>query len=85
MDHKLMLEVPEEVYEPLLKAAEQTGQAPEALALRWLAQAIRRTVDDPLEPFIGAFASGGSDWADRHDRYLGEAALDTAKNSEGEG
>ncbi len=80
-----MLEVPEEIYEPLLKEAEQTGQPPESVAVRWLAQAVREAVDDPLEPFIGAFASGGSNWADRHDRYLGEAALDTATNSEGEG
>ena len=27
---------------------------------------------DPLEKFIGAFSSSGSDWADHHDKYLGE-------------
>ncbi len=89
MSHTLTLEVPEEVYESLLKVAEQTGQPPESLAVRWLAQASRRDSDDPLEEFIGAFpghgSGGGSDWADRHDWYLGEAALGAAKGLEDEG
>lgn len=84
MSHTLTLEVPEEVYESLLKIAEQTGQPPESLAVRWLAQASREGIDDPLEQFIGAFDGRGSDWVDRHDRYLGEAALGAAKGSEDE-
>jgi hypothetical protein len=72
MSHTLTLDIPDTVYEPLKKTAEQSGQAPEALAVQWLAAAIQHLVDDPLEKFIGAFSSQGSDWADHHDQYLGQ-------------
>jgi hypothetical protein len=74
MGHTLTLEVPEDVYESLLKTAEQTGQPPEALAVQWLTQATQQEARDPVEPFIGAFNSQGSDWVERHDEYLGRAA-----------
>ncbi len=73
MGHKLVLEVPEDVYESLAKIAHQAGRQPESLAVQLLAQAARGGEDDPLEQFIGAFDSKGSDWADRHDHYLGRA------------
>jgi hypothetical protein len=72
--YTLTLEVPEDVYESLLKTAEQTGQQPELLAVQWLAQATQQAVHDPVEQFIGAFNSHGSDWVERHDEYLGAAA-----------
>jgi len=31
---------------------------------------------DPLEKFIGAFNSNIPDWADEHDKYLGQSFLD---------
>jgi len=73
MPHTLTLEAPEEVFTILVKTAEHTGQTPEALAAQWLADAARRTEEDPLEKFIGAFDGGGSDWADQHDKYLGQS------------
>ena len=76
MGHPLHLEVPEDVYESLVQSAEKTGQAPETLAVEWLAFASRDIVDDPLEPFIGAFASDVPDWAEKHDEYLGQAILE---------
>jgi predicted RNase H-like HicB family nuclease len=33
---------------------------------------LNKPVDDPFEKFIGAFNSGVPDWADNHDKYLGE-------------
>ena len=77
MGYMLTLEVPEDVYESLLKTAEQTGQRPETLAVQWLAQATKQEADDPIEQFIGAINSQGSDWAVHHDEYLGRAAIDT--------
>jgi len=34
---------------------------------------LRDKTDDPVEHFIGAFASYIPDWTDRHDVYLGKA------------
>ena len=73
MGQTLTLEVPEDVYKLLKKRAEQTGQPPEALAVQLLATATQNIEDDPLEKFIGAFSSSGSDWADHHDKHLGKS------------
>jgi hypothetical protein len=83
MSHTLTLEVPEDVYESLLKTAEQTGQQPEALAVQWLEQATQKVVDDPVEQFIGAFNSHGSDWVEHHDEYFGRAAANPNQPTEG--
>ena len=77
MGHTLMLDVPEDVYQSLRHQAEQTGQLPEAIAVQLLVTATQHRLDDPLEPFIGAFSSEGSDWADHHDTYLGKSIRDT--------
>ena len=74
MGHTLTLDVPEDVYQVLIQQAEQTGQPPEAVAVRLLAMATQQRVDDPLEQFIGTFHSHGANWADQHDAYLGKAA-----------
>jgi hypothetical protein len=75
MTHALTLELPEQVYETLLKTAKRQGQRPEAVAVQWLATASESQLDDPFEQFIGAFGSNVPDWADRHDEYLGTAML----------
>ncbi|MEW6609109.1 MAG: hypothetical protein AB1422_13080 [bacterium] len=71
MGHTLTLEVPEKIYEPLIRTAKQTGRTPEKLALEWLKTAIRTTVEDPVENFIGVFKSNIPDWADQHNKYIG--------------
>jgi hypothetical protein len=73
MGHTLTLDLPEQVYQCLQQQAEQTGQSPETVAVQWLAAATQFYVADPLEQFIGAFSSHGTDWADHHDVYLGQA------------
>lgn len=78
MTHALILEIPEEVYEPLLKKATQIGQTPEDLAVQWLVTVAQQLTDDPLEKFIGIFQSDVPDWADEHDKYIGQAGLITA-------
>jgi hypothetical protein len=70
--HTMTLNVPEELYRTLVQRAEEVGQKPEYLAVQLLTSATEPGGDDPLEPFIGAFSSEGSDWADRHDVYLGK-------------
>ena len=75
MGHKLTLDVPGEVYEPLVNTARETGQKPEELAAQWLAAAVQAFSNDPLEKFIGAIQSDVPDWADQHDKYIGQALM----------
>ena len=77
MGHTLTLDLPDQVYACLRQQAEQTGQSPEAVAVQWLATATHVAAADPLEQFIGAFNSQGTDWADHHDAYLGRAVRNT--------
>lgn len=76
MDHTLLLEVPDDLYKPLVKTAQQTGKSPEALATEWLLTAIRQIPDDPVEKFIGAFHTDVTDWANEHDKYLGKGLIE---------
>jgi hypothetical protein len=75
MAHTVTLQLPENLYEPLVRVANQTGQTPEELITGWLSNAVQQFADHPIEEFIGAFSSNIPDWADRHDQYLGQAAL----------
>lgn len=89
MTHAITLDLPEEVYEPLKRMAEDNGQSLEDLAVKWLTTVVQRLDGDPLEQFIGAFNSHGADWADEHDRHLGQSLATTmqgqnpAKRSDG--
>lgn len=85
MGHTLILDVPEDVYEPLAKTAKQRGSTPEELAVEWLMTAIHHAMNDPVENFIGAFSSSVPDWADQHDAYLGQAVMDQMRGAEDEG
>ena len=85
MEHTLVLEVPEDIYEPLAKTAQRTGQTPEKLATECLITAIQQMLDDPVENFIGAFSSNIQDWADQHDKYLGQALVEQMRDRNDEG
>lgn len=82
MGHILTLEVPEDAYKPLAEMARQKGIVPEELAAEWLVAAINKAIDDPLEQFIGAFSSSIPNWADQHDKYLGQTVTDTLHDRE---
>ena len=75
MGHSLTLELPDDVYESLLNAAKETSQPPDAVATQLLTAATQHPSEDPLERFIGAFDSRGSDWADQHDVHLGRSVI----------
>jgi len=60
MERTLVLEVPKEVYQPLIKKAQQVGQTPEKVVLQWLTNALRLVSDDPLLQLAGAFESAAS-------------------------
>lgn len=72
MTHSLLLEVPESIYQPLATEAEAEGRKVEEIALERLANRKPKNIDDPLDEFVGAFRSDVPDWADNHDKYLGE-------------
>ena len=76
MNHQLVLQVTEEVYGVLAAVARRSGATPEGLAVAWLTAASRLAAQDPIEPFIGAFRSNVPDWADQHDKYLGQGERD---------
>lgn len=76
MGYSLTLELPETVYQSLIKTATQTGQAPEILAVQWLKKITQQQETDPLEKFIGAFNSNIPYWVDEHEKYLGQSFLD---------
>ncbi len=72
MTHSLLLEVPESIYQPIVEEAEAEGRKVEEIALERLAVKKPKQIDDPLDEFVGAFRSDVPDWADNHDKYLGE-------------
>lgn len=79
MQRTLIIELPEDVFEPLAKTADQAGKTPEEIAARWLATAAHKSSADPLERFIDSVKSTVPDWADRHDSYLGDNLVQEAR------
>lgn len=75
MRHILKLELPEDIYKPLVKNAKQKGRSPEENAIEYLNSILLKLDDDPIEKFIGAFHSDITDWADQHDKYLGQLQI----------
>jgi hypothetical protein len=82
MAHTLLLEIPEDIYELLALTAEQTKQPLEELAIQWLAKGSRDFADDPMEKYIGAFASNVPGWPERHDELIGESLMDDHRDDE---
>jgi len=77
MTHQLTLEVPDEIYQPLLQKAQVMGQTVEAVAGACLAESVGNAVPGSrLRKWAGAFASDISDVATRHHEYLGQALYD---------
>ena len=77
MSHIIEIELPESVHESLIKKAKSSGLTAENLAKELITAAVKETSNDPIENFIGAFDSQGSDWVDQHDHYIGKSAIET--------
>jgi hypothetical protein len=74
MTHELTLEVPDEIYQPLLQKAQATGQTVEAVAQACLAESVGPGAPGSrLRKWAGAFDSGLPDVGTRHHDYLGQA------------
>lgn len=72
MSRVLTLQIPQDLYQPLVEIARRRGQSPKEFAVQWLAASIQHFIDDPIEPFIGAIQSNILDWIEHHDQYLGD-------------
>lgn len=72
MTHSLLLEIPESIYQAIVEEARAEGRKVEEIALERLAVKKPQPATDPLDEFVGAFRSDVPDWADNHDKYLGE-------------
>lgn len=77
MSHQLVIEIPDEVFEPLASKAQATGRSIESVAQAYLAASVRdQTASRPLLSLAGSWASGIPDTGSRHDAYLGQAIHD---------
>jgi hypothetical protein len=83
MAHAMTLEIPDDVYEPLVFQAKQLGRTPEEIALEWLSAAIVRREEDPLLALAGTIEGDITDVADRHDYYIGEQLFRELRNPDG--
>jgi hypothetical protein len=75
MAHTLTLNIPDDVYQGLLKTAEEIGRTPEELAGKWVATAVQDICDDPLLKLAGTLECGISDLSERHHDYIGEGLM----------
>lgn len=80
MNRTVMIQLPENIYKYLIEMSAATGQSRETLATEWLISGSHYVSDDPIDRFIGAFDSKGSDWPDEHDRYIGNSLMKTMEN-----
>jgi hypothetical protein len=73
MTHQLLLELPDDVFQPLARQAAAAGRPLAAVAAECLARAVRPLQpSDALRRWAGAIDSGVPDLADRHDHYIGQ-------------
>ncbi|MGK7927948.1 MAG: hypothetical protein AB4290_22370 [Spirulina sp.] len=76
MSQVLTLQIPEEIYQPLLEIAQRNGKTPEEFTIQWLASSLQDFANDPVESFIGSVNSEMGDWTNQCDRYLSQNLLD---------
>ena len=75
MTHSLTLELPEKVYRNLAEKASKSGKRIEDFAADQLSNGDSGVIDDPFEKFIGSLHTDVPDWADNHDKYIGEQLM----------
>ena len=71
--HTLTLELPDDIYEPLLYQAQRDASTPEALLTQWAIQAVQPAPEDPLLKLLGSIEAEVSDVSAKHDEYLGRS------------
>ena len=71
--HRLTLELPDEVYEPLLQQAERNATTPEALLSQWAGSITASDMEDPLLCLLGSLEFKAGDVSARHDELIGRS------------
>lgn len=75
--HQLTVEIPDNVYQPLLQKAKDRGQTVELMAQECLTALVQPVAPGSrLRKWAGALASGITDVGTRHDDYIGQALYD---------
>ncbi len=72
MSTTLTLEIPDQIYRPLRKKADQRGKTPDQIVLEWLGNIVKDELEDPLLRLAGAFSSDVTDIGTNHDFYIGQ-------------
>ena len=77
MSVTLTLEIPDQIYRPLLKKADKRGKTLNQILIEWLGEAVKDELDDPLLQLSGAFASDITVIGENHDFYIGQELRNT--------
>lgn len=75
MTHSITIDLPETVYNKLVEKASRNGKRVEEFAVDQLSNGDSVTIDDPFEQFIGSLHTDIPDWADNHDKYIGQQLM----------
>src|SRR5260370_15870087 len=74
VSHQIVLNIPDEIYQPLEEQAEKAGKSPATIINELLTRMIQLR-RDPLRRLAGAFTSGVPDPAEHHHEHLGHGLV----------
>jgi len=77
MSTTLTLEIPDQIYRPLLKKADKRGKTLDQVLIEWLGDVVKDELDDPLLQLAGAFTSDIKDVGTNHDFYIEQELRNT--------
>lgn len=77
MPTTLTLEIPDQIYQPLQRKADQCGETLDQILIEYLGDIVKDELEDPLLKLAGAFASDVTDSSENHDFYIGEELRNT--------
>lgn len=78
--HKLTLQLPDSVSNPLVKKAQRAGLTPEEVAADYVATAVTPSKEDPLLQLLGSIAANVNDISQRHDEYIGNGLREESRD-----
>ena len=64
--HTLTLQLPDEIFEPLMRQAQQTGNTPEEVVMGWVVKAVLSSSEDPLLKLLGTFDADVSELVEKY-------------------
>jgi hypothetical protein len=70
MSTTITLEIPDQIYGPLLKKADKKGKKLDHVLIELLGDIVKDELEDPLLQLAGAFSSDIKDIGTNHDFYI---------------